>query len=70
MLSEVEASESATHRFSIDFEPLSQLGQSLLHDDIDGALLGGADVDQDVAAFGDRDGQGQQQLLSLLKVNL
>ena len=39
------------------------MGQSLLHDDVDGALLGGSDVDEDVAAFGDGDGQGQQQLL-------
>ena len=57
-----------THSFSVDFEPLSELGQSLLHDDVDGALLGGADVDEDVAAFRDGDGQSQQQLLGFRKM--
>ena len=57
-----------THGFSVDFEPLSELGQSLLHDDVDGALLGGADVDEDVAAFRDGDGQSQQQLLGFRKM--
>ena len=47
------------YRFSVDLHPLSELGEPLLHDDVDGAFLGGPDVDQNVAPFGDSDGKSQ-----------